>query len=67
MTEDDLIAAIRERLRDIASERVLVGIGDDAAVWQPRTHQRSVITTDALVEGVHFTRAAMRAEEVGHR
>ncbi|HTW84996.1 MAG TPA: thiamine-phosphate kinase [Candidatus Sulfotelmatobacter sp.] len=67
MTEDDLIAQIRDRLRDVAADRLLVGIGDDAAAWQPRSHQRSVVTTDALVEGVHFTRAAMRPDEVGHR
>ena len=29
--------------------------------------RRSVITTDALIEGVHFTRAAMSASDVGHR
>ncbi|MBV8642616.1 MAG: thiamine-phosphate kinase [Candidatus Eremiobacteraeota bacterium] len=67
MTEDELVAGIRERLRAVGAERVLVGIGDDAAVWQPRSGNRSVITTDALVEGVHFTRGAMRADEVGHR
>jgi thiamine-monophosphate kinase len=67
VTEDDLIAQIRARLDDVAAERLLVGIGDDAAVWQPRRNQRSVITTDALVEGVHFTRTAMSAREVGHR
>jgi thiamine-monophosphate kinase len=31
-----------------------VGIGDDAAVWAPTPGTWSVITTDALVEGVHF-------------
>ncbi|MDB5041863.1 MAG: thiamine-monophosphate kinase [Candidatus Eremiobacteraeota bacterium] len=67
MTEDDLVGAIRERLRDVSGGRVLVGIGDDAAVWQPSRSNRSVVTTDALVEGVHFTREAMRAEDVGHR
>lgn len=67
MTEDELIAAIRERLAGVTRERLLVGIGDDAAVWQPSRSNRSVITTDALVEGVHFTRAAMSAAEVGHR
>jgi thiamine-monophosphate kinase len=46
---------------------LLVGIGDDAAVWQPSRSHRSVITTDALVEGVHFTRAAMSAADAGHR
>ena len=67
MTEDELIASIRERLRDVTAERLLVGIGDDAAVWQPSRRNRSVITTDALVEGVHFTRASMSARDAGHR
>lgn len=34
--------------------RLLVGIGDDAAVWMPSPGARVVATTDALVEGVHF-------------
>jgi len=67
LTEDEFVGAIRERLRDVPDQRVLVGIGDDAAVWQPSRSNRSVVTTDALVEGVHFTREAMRAQDVGHR
>ena len=58
---------MRERLRGVPGERLLVGIGDDAAAWQPSRSNRSVITTDALVEGVHFTRAAMSARDAGHR
>jgi len=46
---------------------VVVGIGDDAAVWQPARNNRSVITTDALVEGVHFDRALMSARDAGWR
>jgi thiamine-monophosphate kinase len=39
---------------DCGDRRVLVGIGDDAAVWEG--DDRLVLaTTDALVEGVHFT------------
>ena len=67
MTEDELIAGIGARLREVAAPRVLVGIGDDAAVWQPSRSNRSVITTDALVEGVHFTRATMSARDAGWR
>ena len=66
-SEDELIARIRERLRGVPDERLLLGIGDDAAVWQPSRGNRSVITTDALVEGVHFTRDAMSARDAGHR
>lgn len=67
MTEDELIAEIRRRVGDVASPRVLLGIGDDAAVWQPSRSARSVITTDALVEGVHFTRELMSAHDAGWR
>ncbi len=67
MTEDELVARIRERLRDVDAARLDVGIGDDAAAWQPSRSNRSVITTDALVEGVHFTRAAMSARDAGWR
>jgi thiamine-monophosphate kinase len=31
-----------------------LAIGDDAAVWQPTPGARQVITTDALIEDVHF-------------
>ncbi len=51
----------------MGAQRLLVGIGDDAAVWQPSRSARSVVTTDVLVEGVHFTRSAFTPEEVGER
>ena len=66
-SEDALVASLRARLHGVPAERVLVGIGDDAAVWQPSHGNRAVITTDALVEGVHFTRDAMSARDAGHR
>jgi thiamine-monophosphate kinase len=67
MSEDELIPQLKEITARAAPEAVLLGIGDDAAVWQPSRSRRSVITTDALVEGVHFTRDAMSAAEAGHR
>ena len=67
MTEDDLIGKLHAIVADAAPSALLVGIGDDAAVWQPSRSRRSVITTDALVEGVHFTRTAMSAADIGHR
>ena len=67
MTEDEFVAAIRQRIAGVPSQRLLLGIGDDAAAWQPSRSNRSVITTDALVEGVHFTRETMSAFDAGRR
>lgn len=50
-----------------APRRIVLGIGDDAAVWQPSRSHLSVITTDALVDGVHFLGTAMAASAIGHR
>jgi thiamine-monophosphate kinase len=33
---------------------LLIGLGDDCAAWRPRPGRASVITTDALVENIHF-------------
>lgn len=66
MTEDALIASLRDLVR-APHRRVLIGIGDDAAVWQPSRSHRSVITTDALVEGVHFNLQTMPLADVGWR
>ena len=46
---------------------VLVGPGDDAAVIQPERGALDVLTTDALVEGVHFDRRFVPADAIGHR
>ena len=46
---------------------MLLGIGDDAAAWQPSRSHRSIVTTDALVDGVHFSSALTNARAIGHR
>jgi len=56
-----LIARLQEELSDQrealamqpAGSRLLLGIGDDAAVWASTAPAR-IATTDTLVEGVHF-------------
>jgi thiamine-monophosphate kinase len=45
----------------------MLGIGDDAALWQPSRSHRSAISSDMLLEGIHFTRAAMSLEDAGWR
>jgi thiamine-monophosphate kinase len=63
LTEDELIAALA---RVIASPDpgVVVGLGDDAAVLEPTTGQQ-VLTTDLLVEHVHFERDSISARDLG--
>ena len=66
MREDELTAAIATLVRR-ESSRVHLGIGDDAAAWQPSRSNRSVITSDALIENVHFSFAYMSLADVGWR
>ncbi len=46
---------------------MLVGPGDDAAVLAPVRNERLVVTTDAVVEGVHFSRASFAPADIGHK
>ena len=44
-----------------------MGPGDDAAVVARTRNERLVVTTDAVVEGVHFSRAYSTPADIGHR
>lgn len=46
--------------------RVPMGPGDDCAVLSP-SRGALCVTTDAVVEDVHFTRAAFSPEDIGHK
>jgi thiamine-monophosphate kinase len=54
--EFGLISALRDALPAAAraSPAVTLGIGDDAATWRPPADASVVISTDSLVEGIHF-------------
>jgi thiamine-monophosphate kinase len=64
--ERRLLARIRARLPKPPSH-VVVGVGDDAAVLAAARNTRIVVTTDALVEGVHFDRAFSTPADIGHK
>jgi len=64
--EHAVLARILSRLPKTPTS-VLVGPGDDAAIVAPERNQRLVVTTDAVVEGVHFSRPAFSPADVGHK
>lgn len=46
---------------------VVRGIGDDAAVLTPLKGDDVVVTTDLLVEGVHFDHATASCQDIGYK
>ncbi|MFN8513120.1 MAG: AIR synthase related protein [Thermomicrobiales bacterium] len=50
-----------------ASAPDLLGIGDDAAIWSPTPGARNVITTDSLIEGIHFRLDWTSWHDLGHK
>ena len=66
LTEDTLIASFQRVLGE-PSRNVRVGIGDDAAAWKVPASHLSLITTDMLVDGVHFRLSGTTAEDLGRK
>ncbi|HEY7033361.1 MAG TPA: thiamine-phosphate kinase [Thermomicrobiales bacterium] len=67
--EFGLIAALQAALPKEAAEsrRLRVGIGDDAAVWHQPRDESILVTTDSLVEGVHFRLDWTDWRSLGHK
>ncbi len=65
--EFGLIDRIARLARGAPGRDVVLGIGDDAAIVRPRPGEDLVVTTDALVEDVHFRFATQAARTVGAR
>ena len=61
-------ALISRLTKDLAKNRpsTLLGVGDDAAVIDP-LGKRVVVTTDMLVEGVHFDLSYVPLKHLGYK
>jgi thiamine-monophosphate kinase len=66
LTEDSLIASLKRALGE-PPRFVRVGIGDDAAAWKAPASHLSLITTDMLVDGVHFRLAGTSPADLGRK
>lgn len=51
----------------IDQSTVKVGIGDDCAVYTANERMDQLITTDTMVDGVHFSAQFMRPYDIGYR
>ena len=66
-SEEAALFAIVHALGSRMHPRVFLGIGDDAALWQPSRSHRSAISSDAFVDGVHFQRGVTSSNRIGAR
>lgn len=67
--EFGLINALQQALPEAvrAGGDLALGIGDDAALWRPANGDPVVISTDSLVEGIHFRLDWTDWERLGHK
>jgi thiamine-monophosphate kinase len=64
--ESDLINRIRARVGLTKALGVVLGIGDDCAIFHPRAATDDLLfTTDLFVEDVHFLRSTHRPRDAG--
>jgi thiamine-monophosphate kinase len=65
-SERKLIERIRRKAEPQGGGQVVLGIGDDCAIFRPRGAREDLLfTTDLLIEDVHFRRDTHRAEDAG--
>ena len=65
--EFGLIDRLADVLGTVPSDDLVRGIGDDAAVYRIGNGRVHVVTTDALVEGVHFDRTFAPLGTLGYK
>jgi thiamine-monophosphate kinase len=65
LPEQQIIDRIRAK---VGASRMALGIGDDCAIFRPRsTRDELVFTTDMLIEDVHFLRETHTPAQVGYK
>ncbi|MDX2189349.1 MAG: thiamine-phosphate kinase [Bacteroidota bacterium] len=64
--EFGIINRIRETVKTY-NESSLIGIGDDAALIKPIDNQLIVVSTDMMVEGIHFDLSYSPLQHVGYK
>lgn len=66
MSENSILARLRRRSAAPAGSEVILGIGDDCALFRPRRRDLDLVfTTDMLIEDVHFLRETHSAADIG--
>jgi thiamine-monophosphate kinase len=65
-SEVELVRRIRRWAGLAPAAEMVLGIGDDCAIYRPRGSREDLLfTTDLLLEDVHFLRSTHRPEDVG--
>ena len=65
-SERDVIERLRGSVSLPATGGLVLGIGDDCAIFRPRGSAEDLLfTTDMLIEGVHFLRETHTAADIG--
>jgi thiamine-monophosphate kinase len=66
-SEFDFINSLRQRLGSFATQSLVAGIGDDAAVFRSTAGTETVVTADLLVEDIDFRRTTTPPYLLGHK
>jgi len=63
--EDELVKEIARHFLPSGTEELRLGIGDDAALWKPKSGFAGILTSDWFLEGSHFLREKHPPDSVG--
>jgi thiamine-monophosphate kinase len=67
-SESEITQRLQSLVRIPAGSQLILGIGDDCAIWRPRGSADDLLfTSDLFVENVHFLRASHKARDVGYK